>query len=92
MINPDDKDQQGNNASQSGAGIGDTAEDRLRVREQQSCGDGPCGIEAKDLTVIFASNEIITFILRDVQMVVGHFFSWGRLDLLSLITFRPLCF
>jgi len=46
------------NAAQSGAGIGDTEADRTRVRSQQNCGDGICGIEAKDLTVIYRNGNV----------------------------------
>lgn len=45
-------------ATQSGAGVGDTAEDRRKVREQQRCGSGVCGIEAQDLTVIYRNGTV----------------------------------
>jgi len=45
-------------AAQSGAGIGDTEEDRVRVREQQSCGDDVCGITANNLTVIYRNGNV----------------------------------
>lgn len=43
---------------QSGAGVGDTANDRQRVREQQRCGNGVCGIEAHELTVIYRNGNV----------------------------------
>lgn len=44
--------------AKSGAGIGDTADDRRRVRELQSCGDGVCGIEAQNLTVVYRNGNV----------------------------------
>ena len=44
--------------AKSGAGIGDTAADRSRVRDQQRCGDGLCGIEADDLTVVYRNGNV----------------------------------
>jgi len=52
-------DDLGNEADlQPGAGIVDTAVDRQRVRERQCQGDGPCGIEAHDLTVIYRNGTV----------------------------------
>lgn len=42
----------------SAAGIGDTADDRIRVRKRQACGDGQCGIEAQDLTVVYRNGNV----------------------------------
>jgi len=47
-----------NQVAQSGAGNGDTATDRRRVREQQRSGDGICGIEASNLSVIYRNGNI----------------------------------
>ncbi len=46
-----------NTAAQSGAGIGDTADDRMRVRKQQ-CAEGDCGIEASNLTVVYRNGNV----------------------------------
>lgn len=58
MKTPNAHTQSGNHAAQSGAGIGDTAEDRERVRELQDCGDDPCGIEANNVTVIYRNGNV----------------------------------
>lgn len=51
-------DANSNHAGQRGSGIGDTPEDRKRVRANQ-CGEtSACGIEAKNLTVIYRNGNV----------------------------------
>jgi len=49
---------QSNTSSQRGAGIGDSTEDRRRVRENQCNIEGSCGIEANDVSVIYRNGNV----------------------------------
>jgi len=54
----DQADNTSNHAGQRGSGIGDTAEDRRQVRANQCSNDDSCGIDAKDLTVIYRNGNV----------------------------------
>jgi len=43
---------------QTGSGIPDTPDERIRVRARQCQDDGTCGIEASDLTVIYRNGTV----------------------------------
>jgi len=45
-------------AEQSGSGVGDTTEDRLRVRDQQQPNTRGSGIDAQNLTVIYRNGNV----------------------------------
>jgi len=66
-VTPDSQTSDPELSAHSGAGIGDTTDDRIRVREQQRCGDGLCGIEATDLTVIYRNGNVA---LKDVDFAI----------------------
>lgn len=51
-------DTTSNHAGQRGSGIGDTPEDRKRVRENQCSQQSAHGIEAKNLTVIYRNGNV----------------------------------
>lgn len=51
-------DHSSNHARQRGSGIGDTAEDRQRVRAKQCAETNTCGIEAQNLTVIYRNGNV----------------------------------
>ncbi len=49
---------QPDNPSQSGSGVIDSTEDRQRVRDNQCKIEGSCGIEARDVSVIYRNGNI----------------------------------
>ena len=58
MNAPESTKPNSNHAGQRGSGIGDTPDDRRRVRANQCSNDGLCGIDAKNLTVIYRNGNV----------------------------------
>lgn len=58
MNTPATNEQLSNHAGQRGSGIGDTAEDRRKVRINQCSGDNTCGIQANNLSVIYRNGHV----------------------------------
>ena len=58
MNAPEPTDTNSNHAGQRGSGIGDTTEDRRRVRANQRENHESWGISAKDLTVIYRNGNV----------------------------------